>query len=530
MLVWRKLSTKVKKFADTMTPRVCYLVDKITNKKIVIPHEKIKVIGRSEETEVKDLFVSKSQIELLANNETCKVKVKPVGQAICGIDGYATVKDRTYTIGHGHLIELRLGFHQFEVVFDPIPESCEENEPVHVTKKQKLDFPIFNKKPSDKETKPNISDSDGYWESVDNNSLLIYTPNNIIDQKKIAAFDIDGTIITPKSGARFPKDEDDWKFLYTDIPQKLKMLIEQGYKIVFFTNQAGLVNSSKIASFKSKIEKILKKICPVQVFIAPGKNIYRKPCKGMWDTLVDKQNNVSIEIDESFYVGDAAGRDKGGGRKTKDHSCADRLFAMNVGLQFFTPEEYFLKAKPVEFKMPEFDPRNLTDEVYPDVNFNTPNIIIMVGGPGSGKSHFCKYVLIPKGYTHINRDTLGSWQKCVKKLEESLRSKKNCVVDNTNLDKDSRARYIEVAKKLNAECRCFLMSTSLQHSKHNNKFRELTDQSHVPVSEVIINSFKKLYQEPEISEGFEEILHIPFITTFRDQGEEKLYRMFLLEK
>ena len=36
-------------------------------------------------------------------------------------------------------------------------------------------------------------------------------------------------------------------------------------------------------------------------------------------------------MDASFFVGDAAGR-------TSDHSCADRLFAMNAGLKFFTPE------------------------------------------------------------------------------------------------------------------------------------------------------------------------------------------------
>lgn len=55
---------------------------------------------------------------------------------------------------------------------------------------------------------------------------------------------------------------------------------------------------------------------------------------------------VEIDSDVSLYVGDAAGRpaveQKGGSKKRKkDHSLADRLFAMNVGVPFFTPEEHF---------------------------------------------------------------------------------------------------------------------------------------------------------------------------------------------
>lgn len=60
--------------------------------------------------------------------------------------------------------------------------------------------------------------------------------------------------------------------------------------------------------------------------------------------------------EQSFYVGDAAGRPAEGKRK-KDHSSADRLLAMNLGLQFFTPEEHFLGLKPTKFTDPLFDPK-----------------------------------------------------------------------------------------------------------------------------------------------------------------------------
>lgn len=291
-------------------------------------------------------------------------------------------------------------------------------------------------------------------------------------------------------------------------------------------------DSSKIRDFKRKIENILKKLLlPVQVYIALGKSKYRKPMTGMWDTLKNQKNDdIEIDLNESFYVGDAAGRQKNWiPKKNKDHSIADRLFALNIGLKFFTPEEYFRKQRPVTFLMPEFDPRNLPVLDIPEIHYESPNIIVMVGCPGSGKSNICKSLIIPKGYIHINRDSLGSWQKCAKLLEETIQEKKNCVIDNTNCDKESRKRYLEIAKKYQIPCRCFVMTTSHQHCKHNNKFRELTDKSHVPVSEIIINSLKKNYQKPELSEGFDDIVEIPFVPSFKDEEHEKLYKMFLLE-
>lgn len=55
------------------------------------------------------------------------------------------------------------------------------------------------------------------------------------------------------------------------------------------------------------------------------------------------QANGGVEIDlaESMYIGDAAGR-PAVGKKKKDFSFSDRLFALNIGVKFLTPEEHFL--------------------------------------------------------------------------------------------------------------------------------------------------------------------------------------------
>lgn len=85
---------------------------------------------------------------------------------------------------------------------------------------------------------------------------------------------MDGTLIKTKSGLVFPKDCNDWQLLYPDVPGKLKQFHEHGYKIVIFTNQAGLCKGKvKINDFKLKIERIVQKIgIPIQVSIINNTN------------------------------------------------------------------------------------------------------------------------------------------------------------------------------------------------------------------------------------------------------------------
>jgi len=254
----------------------------------------------------------------------------------------------------------------------------------------------------------------------------------------------------------------------------------------------------------------------------------------MWTCLESKKNDgIKIDMASSFYVGDAAGRivNWAPGKK-KDFSSADRLLALNLKLRFSTPEEHFSQTPLAKYALPPFNPSAL-DEGAPlsdgAIISKTKEVLLMVGSPGSGKSHFVLRHLVPAGYTHVNRDTLGSWQKCVLSMEAALSAGRSVVVDNTNPDRDSRKRFIQRVPS-SVPCRCFLLTTTIEHIRHNNRFRELTDKNHIPVNDMIINSYKNKFEAPSLEEGFSEIVKINFVPSFSDPELKELYQMYLLEK
>ena len=215
--------------------------------------------------------------------------------------------------------------------------------------------------------------------------------------------------------------------------------------------------------------------------------------------------------------------------KKKDFSCSDRKFAANLGIPFFTPEEFYFGCPQCKrYSWGLFDPRKLHSSQQDVALSSTTEVVLFVGYPASGKTTFFKKLLERKGYCHVNRDTLGSWQKCVSKCTEFLKTGRCVAVDNTNPDKDSRARYVQVAKRFSVPVRCFQFMTSIEHARHNNRFRELISiDKLVRVNDMVFNMYKSKFVEPSLDEGFSEIVKIQFSPTFTDKSLEMLYHQFL---
>ncbi|KAM0868950.1 hypothetical protein ACQ4PT_041000 [Festuca glaucescens] len=163
---------------------------------------------------------------------------------------------------------------------------------------------------------------------------------------KIAAFDFDGCLA--KTSVKIT-GADKWSLQHKSIPDKLQSLYNDGYKLVIFTNESNIERwknkrqqavDSKVGRLDNFIECVK---VPVQVFIACGvgkgkgtpDDQFRKPNSGMWWLMAEHFNSgIAIDMDQSFYVGDAAGREN-------DHSDADIKFAKDIGVKFHVPEEFF---------------------------------------------------------------------------------------------------------------------------------------------------------------------------------------------
>lgn len=284
---------------------------------------------------------------------------------------------------------------------------------------------------------------------------------------KVAAFDLDHTLIVSKSGAVHPQNEEDWQFRFLEVPDVLKALEDSGYFILIVTNQLGLSQGhAEFALFKTVVEDFLRE-CDISalVLVATEDDEYRKPAIGAWEHFgeilaqsswrgdevslgrrgvlkevgggdprlsnlpqlskkrqekarthnkftvssiylpFDPFREFALRLDvtkDSFFCGDAAGRFD---EDRIDFSESDLLFAANINLNFVLPEQVFKHAyfKPLteapRFRFPEpivKDPSAFKNTLKLDLvqqSYRSGLLVLLVGPPGCGKSHFARTYL-----------------------------------------------------------------------------------------------------------------------------------------
>lgn len=161
--------------------------------------------------------------------------------------------------------------------------------------------------------------------------------------RRMAAFDLDGTLIRPKSNKRIPRSATDWELFSVWTKVKLQQILNAKDKLrfVIFTNQNGVgMNIVPLEEIQERIELVMKKIdIPGIVFVSTEKDEFRKPRTGMFQ-LYNKCFNGSetLLMEDSFYCGDAVGY--------PSHSDADIKFASKLGLPFLPPEKFVRGVKP----------------------------------------------------------------------------------------------------------------------------------------------------------------------------------------
>jgi len=355
---------------------------------------------------------------------------------------------------------------------------------------------------------------------------------------KIAGFDLDNTLIKTKSGKVFPVDQNDWTLLNQYVKPILYHYYNNCYKIVIFTNQLG-IKKGKISKndFLDKINAIHQELnIDFDIFIATADDHYRKPMTGMWK-LFTELYSVKIDMKNSFYCGDAAGREKNWilGKK-KDFNNVDRNFARNIDIKFEIPENVFKPENQAKYTWHSIDFNYLgldlnkllkTKSKFQPHQPTQPDMIIIIGRQGSGKTELSKELLsLPafQNYVHINRDTCKSKNACVKKTEEAIKMGQGIIVDNTNPDKNSRKEYIDMANKAKMKVVVYLMDIPENLSKHLNHMRVMKTQGKIEkIPEVAYRVYNKKYEEPSLEEGINKIINVPFSFT----GNKENSKLFL---
>jgi len=313
--------------------------------------------------------------------------------------------------------------------------------------------------------------------------------------------------------------------------------MNDGYSIVIFSNQygisKGIINRDDL---HYRLEWLLRQFHKHNIFIlgmfAYNNNYFRKPCTKLWDLLCNFYNERKQKppkLIDSLYVGDAAGRISTNktspyGKWKKDHNYTDRAFAHNLGMKFFTPEEFFkdeeinrpfvmgmmddkkkdeyLLLSTIESKNSELSKYNGSIYKYITQEMEDQHVIIMIGHPASGKSLVTKFIKEESiktkefDYSIISRDELGTMKKCEEKARSDIEKGKSLIIDNMNPDHKSRLLWIEIASESNLSVLFVQMNNPVLLSKHIDMIRVQTsnDSKKKPISNIVFNKFNKDYE------------------------------------
>lgn len=296
----------------------------------------------------------------------------------------------------------------------------------------------------------------------------------------VFAFDLDWTLIKPKSGNVFPKHSSDWKWCFTNVVDKLRNLNGQ---IVIITNQRGLTKAKSKTTpgqFIDKMKSITDEL-DIPILWMVALETHHKPSLKLWSTAVD---NGCIKKDAIInYIGDAGGRPKGWSKgKKADFSISDMHFAHCLGALFRFPEEFFGGCNLSEHHRPEL----FGTTILPDIS--TYDLVVMIGSPGSGKSTISRMLSDTYGHIHLEQDVLK--RKINKTAKDMLSKGESVVIDATHRTTKSRKLWIDMASSMFVNIAFVWVDTDKDLSLYLNSLRV----SSVP--RVAIYTYYKRLEEP----------------------------------
>jgi len=324
-----------------------------------------------------------------------------------------------------------------------------------------------------------------------------------------ACFDLDHTIIKPKSGKVFPKDKNDWQFLNSEVVEILEHFYKNNWLIVIFTNQSSIDKKISKVDFIHKIDSISKTLnINIKFIVSTENDYYRKPLPGMWE-IVENEFQYLYQSD-IFYCGDAYNPNN---RKL---NASDYKFAFNRAINFVCPELLFINnfdisklsevikssnKKVSEFEFYKFIPDSIS-QYNSDLKVLSEfkekyKYLFIVSPPSSGKSTFCKNNL--SDYIRLSKDDYKSFSKYKKDIVTKINNK--LVFDNTNQNMKTRNLILEILKNNgvnSSEIGYIIRDIPKEVSQYLNKYRGyITKGESGILPDVAIHSYYKNVENPQ---------------------------------
>lgn len=130
-------------------------------------------------------------------------------------------------------------------------------------------------------------------------------------------------------------------------------------------------------------------------------------------------------------------------------------------------------------------------------------VAVMIGIPGSGKTTFCRERLFPH-HLYISLDQLRTRSAEAELFAFALKRRKNCVIDNTNINLLERARYIPDARRSGARVVGYFFEPNLEACIERNAKR--VGRARAP--EHVIRQKLSRFERPSLREGFDALYRV----------------------
>lgn len=139
--------------------------------------------------------------------------------------------------------------------------------------------------------------------------------------------------------------------------------------------------------------------------------------------------------------------------------------------------------------------------------FTAPLLILFIGIPASGKSTFYHNVLEDRNLAYVSLDDLRTRTRERTAFEAALAARRSVAVDNTNVTKAFRARYIAPAKTAGYRIVGLFFQSVVADCVMRNEKREGSAR----IRRLAILGMSRQLELPSPDEGFDELFFVRLV-------------------